>query len=164
MRVFGVDPGLRFTGYGCVEVRPGSLDPALVEGGVIKLNDKKPVEDRLLELDGELTALLQRMEPQRVAVEKVFSHYAHPTTAVLMGHARGVILLAAKRAGCTVIDLPATEVKKSVTGHGHASKQQVQLAVAGQLGLAEPPEPADVADALAIALCHARRVALDRLR
>ncbi|HEX7008987.1 MAG TPA: crossover junction endodeoxyribonuclease RuvC, partial [Phycisphaeraceae bacterium] len=91
------------------------------------------------------------------------AHYRHPRTAILMAHARGVILLAAQQQGLTVYDLPSTEVKKSITGYGHASKEQVQRAIQAQCGLAQMPSPPDVADAIAIALCCARRLALERV-
>ncbi|MEM6554072.1 MAG: crossover junction endodeoxyribonuclease RuvC, partial [Planctomycetota bacterium] len=154
----GIDPGLRLTGYGVVDLADGAVEPTLVEGGVIRLDGKRPMEDRLAELSEELGALIGRLSPDRAAVEKLYAHYAHPRTAILMGHARGVILLRAAGAGLPVVHLAATEVKKSLTGHGHASKEQVQLAVQGQCGLAEVPSPPDVADAIAIALCHARRL------
>jgi crossover junction endodeoxyribonuclease RuvC len=98
-----------------------------------------------------------------VVVEKLYAHYNHPRTAILMAHARGVILLCAQQHGLSVVHLPSTEVKKAVTGHGHASKQQIQQAVASQLRLKHPPSPPDVADAIAIALTHGRRIALQRL-
>ena len=156
-RVVGIDPGLQVTGYGVVELRPGALEPRLLEGGVIRLPSSKPIAERLVQLHEELTAVFDEHQPHRVAVEQVYSHYAHPRTAVLMAHARGVILLAAKLAAVEVVDVPSTEVKKAVTGYGHASKQQMQFAVQAQCGLAEPPSPPDVADAIAIALCDARR-------
>ncbi|MCY2926240.1 MAG: crossover junction endodeoxyribonuclease RuvC, partial [Planctomycetota bacterium] len=92
-----------------------------------------------------------------VAVEKLYAHYKHPSTAILMGHARGVILLAAEQAGVGVRNLPATHVKKSLTGNGHASKLQVQRAIQAVCHLSALPEPPDVADALAIALCAGRQ-------
>lgn len=165
MRVLGVDPGLRLTGYACVEVR-GDGDRrsvsagegvALIEAGVIRLNAKHSVSQRLVELDEDLRAVIERLRPGTVAVEKLYSHYKHPTTAAIMGHARGVVLLAICRADLVLVELGATAVKKSLTGHGHASKSQVQRAVQAQLGLAGAPEPADVADAIAIALCAVRR-------
>ena len=94
-------------------------------------------------------------------VEKLFAHYRHPTTAIVMGHARGVILLAAAQAGIPVDELAATEIKKSLTGFGHATKRQMQLSVQAQCRLAEPPSPVDVSDAIAIALCASRRLILD---
>lgn len=168
MRVVGIDPGLRLTGYGCVETAlgngararlevPGAGGVVLVEAGVFRLKQGRSVADRLVELERDLAEALQRLRPEVVAVEKVFAHYKHPTTAAIMGHARGVVLLAARRAGMEILELGATEVKKSLTGNGHASKGQMQGAVAAQLGLATRPEPADVADAIAIGLCGLRR-------
>ncbi|MBX3387084.1 MAG: crossover junction endodeoxyribonuclease RuvC [Phycisphaeraceae bacterium] len=171
MRILGIDPGLRITGYGCVEYpeadskrTSGSrvanvLKPTarIVEAGVIRLKAGKSVADRLVELDRDLAELIGRVGPGLVAVEKVYAHYKHPTTAIVMGHARGVVLLAARRAGLEVAELGATEVKKSLTGNGHASKGQMQEGIRVQMGLASRPEPADVADALAIALCALRR-------
>ncbi|MEM9913895.1 MAG: crossover junction endodeoxyribonuclease RuvC [Planctomycetota bacterium] len=158
-RVLGIDPGLRLTGYGVVDLAAGSLEPKLVEGGVIRLDAKQPLEHRLLQLRNELTNLITGLEPDRLAVEQLYAHYAHPRTAILMGHARGVILLCGTAAGLPVEHLAATEIKKSLTGNGHATKQQMQLSVQAQCQLAEPPSPPDVADAIAIALCHARRIA-----
>ena len=159
-RVLGIDPGLRLTGYGVVDLHDGEIEPRLVEGGVIRLDAKRSMEDRLVQLRDDLQELISELKPARVAVEKLYAHYAHPRTAILMGHARGVILLCAASAGLPVESLAATEIKKSLTGHGHATKRQMQLSVQAQCGLAEPPSPPDVADAIAIALCHARRLAL----
>ncbi|MEM6755577.1 MAG: crossover junction endodeoxyribonuclease RuvC [Planctomycetota bacterium] len=157
-RVLGVDPGLRLTGWAFVDCGAIGVEPKLVEAGVVRLDSKRSVAERLVELEASLGALIDEHKPAELAVEEVFSHYKHPRTAVIMGHARGVILFAARKRGLAVRDVPATEVKKALTGYGHASKAQVQRAVAAQLGLAEPPEPADVADALAIALTHGRRM------
>lgn len=162
-RVLGIDPGLRITGYGVVELRDREVEPRLVEGGVIRLNAKLQMESRLEQLHRELGEILDEHRPQHVAVEKLYAHYAHPRTAILMGHARGVILLAAKQRGVHVESVPSTAVKKAITGFGHASKEQMQRAVMMQCRLAEPPSPPDVADAIAIALTYARRIALERL-
>ena len=162
-RILGIDPGLRLTGYGLVELVDGALEPTLVEGGVIRLNVKASIAERLRQLDEELNELLERTRPTRVVVEKLYAHYKHPRTAILMGHARGVILLGATRRDLPVEDIPSTEVKKALTGYGHASKDQMQRAVAAQFNLAAPPSPPDVADALAIALTCARRLAVARL-
>lgn len=172
MRVLGIDPGLRITGYGCVEATPEASGRAtapafaprgpgttLVEAGVFRLSARRPVADRLVELEADLAEALERLRPGLVAVEKVFAHYRHPATAAVMGHARGVVLLVTRRSGTPLVELGATEVKKSLTGNGHAGKGQMQGAVAAQLGLASRPEPADVADAIAIALCALRRSA-----
>ncbi len=161
--MLGIDPGLRVTGYGVVDLRAGEIEPTLVEGGVIRLDVKRSMEQRLVQLRDDLRELIGEQKPHRVAVEKLYAHYAHPRTAILMGHARGVILLCAAERSLPIEHLPSTEVKKSLTGNGHASKRQMQLAVQSQCNLAEPPEPNDVADAIAIALCHARRLATEAL-
>lgn len=145
----GVDPGLRITGYGVVET-PGST---FVEAGCLRLDASSSVSDRLLELEADVEKLLARIRPDAVAVEIVFVHSKHPATAVVMAHARGVLLLCVRRANLPLIELRPTEIKKSLTGHGHASKEQIQDGVMARLNLATRPEPPDVADAIAIALC-----------
>src|SRR5215210_6235794 len=114
MRILGVDPGLRLTGYGVIDYRP--LRPVLVDGGVIRLKPKTPLADRLVELDTELESLIDEYKPDVVAVEQLYSHYAHPRTAILMGHARGVILLAAAQKNLPVASYNASRVKKTITG------------------------------------------------
>lgn len=159
----GIDPGLRITGYGVVDVADGALEPTLVEGGIIKIDPSGGMAVRLGRLHEELSAITAEHKPDCFAVEKLYAHYKHPRTAILMGHARGVILLCAQQRGLPVQDWPATEVKKALTGYGHASKEQVQRAVQSQCGLDDIPSPPDVADAIAIALCHARRLAVEKL-
>lgn len=165
MRMLGIDPGLRITGYGCVE---GDLDaPTLVEAGVFRLGKSAEGDDslggaagvssRLAELEADLVAVIERLRPDAAAVESLFAHYKHPATAIVMGHARGVILLALRRAKLPLIELKPNEVKKSISGNGHADKAQMQRAVQVQFNLSEPPSPPDIADAIAIALCAARR-------
>lgn len=159
MRVLGIDPGLRLTGYGCVET-DGRASVSLIEAGVFRLvrgNEKRSVVDRLMELDADLQAVLDRVQPELVAVESLFSHYKHPATAITMGHARGVILLTVRKLGIPLTELKPTEVKKSLLGFGHASKSQMQIGVQAALSLAELPTPADMADAIAIAMCAAHR-------
>jgi len=155
-RVLGVDPGLNVTGYAAVDFAPGAVEPAIVEAGCIQTDPRGRMGPRIAQLHADLAALLAELRPGQVAVEKLYAHYKHPRTAILMAHARGVILLAAQQAGVAVADLPATQVKKALTGNGHASKQQVQRAVQAACRLARLPEPPDVADALAIALCAGR--------
>ncbi len=106
--------------------------------------------------------MLEELAPDLVVVEKIFSHYRHVRTSILMGHARGVVLLAAQRRGIETDELAATEVKKAIAGNGHATKQQMQLSVMSQCGLTTLPHPPDVADAIAIALCAARRLQTGR--
>lgn len=158
MRILGIDPGLHLTGYACVDARGDAPDAALVEAGVIRLRPADPLPRRLCELEADLAAIIDRLRPDHACVEKLFAHYKHPTTAIIMGHARGVALLVIQRAGVEWAELGATEIKKSLTGNGHASKAQMQESVRAQLALAEPPRPPDVADAIAIALCAARRL------
>jgi crossover junction endodeoxyribonuclease RuvC len=117
------------------------------------------VSARLVELDADFRDLLERVKPEVVAVESLFAHYKHPATAIVMGHARGVLLLAIRRASLKLIEYKPNEVKKSLTGHGHAPKEQIQRAVQAHFGLAELPSPPDMADAMAIALCACRRLA-----
>jgi crossover junction endodeoxyribonuclease RuvC len=135
----------------------GDEHPEIVEAGVFRLASKRPVADRLVELSEDFCDVLDRLRPQVVAVEKLYAHYKHPTTAAIMGHARGVVLLHVRQRGASLVELGATEVKKSLTGNGHASKGQMQAAVQVQLALAACPDPPDVADAIAIALCCMRR-------
>lgn len=173
-RILGIDPGLRLTGYACLEATPrittarraapgaiggggGGGGSGLIEAGVIRLKPTLSLSHRLAELEHDLTEIITRLQPSVVAVEKLYAHYKHPTTAIIMGHARGIVLLSIRRAGLELVELGATEVKKSLTGHGHAGKAQMQEGVRVQLGLKDRPEPADVADAMAIALCALRR-------
>src|SRR5688572_26032531 len=151
MRIVGIDPGLQITGYGVIDYKP--LRPALVDAGIIRLKVKTPIPDRLVELEAELDSLFDEHKPDVCAVEQLYSNYAHPRTAILMGHARGVILLVARRRGVAVEEFAANRIKQSLTGHGHAGKTQMQRAIQAQWNLAAPPEPPDVADALAVALC-----------
>ena len=163
MRILGIDPGLQITGYGVIDWKP--IKPTLVDGGVIRLSPKTPLADRLLELEKELDAIIHEHNPEVCAVEQLYSHYAHPRTAILMGHARGVILLVARRQGIQVEQFAANRIKQSVTGNGHASKIQMQRAVQSQWNLPALPEPPDVADALAVALCcgmHLDRISIER--
>ena len=155
MRILGIDPGLQRTGYGMVDVPATFAAPRLVEAGVIRTSPQADLAARLVEIHDGLQAVIDEFKPDTVVVEQLYAHYKHPRTAILMGHARGVILLAAARAGARVVSYSATKVKKSVVGSGHASKVQIQRAIQSVFGLKDPPEPPDVADALAVAMCHA---------
>ena len=158
MRILGIDPGLVLTGYGCVDLGRNGHEPTLVEAGVLRLKAKKAIPFRLQQLHGDLLQLIDELKPDRLVVEKLFSHYGHVRTAILMAHGRGVVLLAGEARGVPIDELAVTEIKKALTGNGHASKRQMQLAVMAQCNLREPPSPPDVADAIAIALCAARRI------
>jgi crossover junction endodeoxyribonuclease RuvC len=155
IRLIGVDPGLNLTGYGLIEVQRGQI--SLCEAGVIRLPRSRSgnLAERLNSLFNELNGLLEDFRPQKMCLEDVYSHRLYPHTAILMSHARGVICLAARRARVPVVNLPAKRIKQSVTGNGNASKVQVQCAVREFFSLERTPHPADVADALAAALCYA---------
>jgi len=161
-RILGVDPGLNTTGYGVIEVgqagHQGGPLPLnggirLIEAGIVRSKAKGSIESRLMEIYTGVREVIETHHPELLAVEQLFSHYERPRTAILMGHARGVICLAAAQSNIEVVHFEPTRVKKVMTGNGHAPKHQIQLAVKIQLGLPTIPEPADVADALAIALC-----------
>ena len=154
MKILGIDPGLQLCGYGVIEW--DLRRPKLVDGGVIRLNPKRTIPQRLVEIEKELDSIVAEHKPDLIAVEQLYSHYAHPRTAILMGHARGVILLVAARRGVAIEEFAANRIKKNLTGNGHAPKPQMQRAIQALWSLPSPPEPPDVADALAIALCAGR--------
>lgn len=154
MRIIGIDPGLQITGYGVLDVE--GEETKVIEAGVIRTNAKESIELRLKEISTELQAILDQLKPDAVAVEELYSHYSHPKTAITMGHARGIVFLKAAEAGLQVYPYASTRIKKSLTGNGHAPKRQMQLMITSSLRLGQVPEPPDVADALAVALCHCR--------
>ncbi len=149
MRILGIDPGLQLCGYAVVE------GDSLIEAGAVRTNAKSAIEVKLNHIAEDIESLLKKFRPEVVAVEQLYSHYAHPRTAILMGHARGVILQSCAAAGIEVRSFSATRIKKSLTGNGRASKQQVQRTIQTILRLPRLPEPPDVADAIAAALCCA---------
>ena len=152
MLVLGIDPGLNTTGYGVLDF--ADRLPRLVEAGVVRGKRGASLAERVAEIHAGVADVIKSLQPEVLAIEELYSHYDRPTTAILMGHARGVILLAAAQVGIAVHSYPSTQVKKTITGNGHAAKWQIQAAIRQELGLAADPEPPDVADALAIALCH----------
>jgi crossover junction endodeoxyribonuclease RuvC len=157
MHLVGIDPGTNLTGYACVEYEPAGSDPILVEAGVIRLPQSSSLGTRLVQLAEDLEAVFDQFKPQMVVVESIFAHKVFQSAGLLMGHARGVVLMTATRRGISTDELAPAEVKRALTGNGRATKAQVQQAVMSQCGLSEPPSPPDVADAIAIALCAARR-------
>jgi crossover junction endodeoxyribonuclease RuvC len=158
--VCGIDPGLGITGYAVLRVGAGRS--AVVDAGVCRFDETLPLAKRLTHVDRDISSIFSEHHPSVVAVEQLYAHYKHPRTAILMGHARGVILCAAARLGIEVRSFAATRIKRYLTGNGRATKAQVQRAVQTALGLAALPEPADVADALAIAMCYAAEFAQAR--
>ncbi len=153
-RVLGIDPGLNITGYAVTEFGRG--EPAILEAGAIRVDSKAKLDWRIEQIHAELAGILREFKVDLAAVEKLYAHYRHPRTAILMAHARGAVLLACRQAGVPVCSLSATKVKKHLTGNGHASKQQMQRAIQSQCNLSDLPQPPDVADALALALCAGR--------
>jgi crossover junction endodeoxyribonuclease RuvC len=151
-RILGVDPGLNITGYGVLDVVDGTLK--LCEAGVVRGRSRHSLTLRVREIHEGLVDVIGSLKPDVMAVEELYSHYDRPKTSIIMGHARGVICLAAAQAEIPVVHYSATQIKKILTGSGRAPKTQVQEAIRRELSLAETPEPSDVADALAIALCH----------
>lgn len=151
-RVLGIDPGLNITGYAVLSIRAGKL--GVVEAGVVRSKPKHSLSDRLKAIYDGVLDVIDSLHPDCVGLEELYSHYERPSTAIIMGHARGVICLAAGMRELPLQSYAATQVKRMLTGNGRASKTQVQLAVTRHLNLGSVPEPPDVADAIAIGLCH----------
>ena len=152
MRIFGIDPGSLRTGYGCIET--DGRRHRLIECGAIRATDRTSLASRLQQIRDELRRLLEVTSPDCVAIENLF-HARNVRSALTLGHARGVAVLAAIQAGHTVIEYTPAEIKASVAGYGRAEKTQIQHMVKTLLGLDAAPRPHDAADALAVALCHA---------
>jgi crossover junction endodeoxyribonuclease RuvC len=156
VKALGIDPGLVITGYGVLEQSGNEI--VLREAGTIESGDASlSLPIRLRRLYEEVMSVIEDHNPDVMALEQLFSHYEHPRTAILMGHARGVICLAAGMKDIPLHHYAPTEVKSALTGNGRASKEQIQRMVRRTFGLLETPRPPDVADAVAIALCHLYR-------
>ena len=151
MKVFGIDPGSERTGYGCIETN-GSRH-RLITCGAITLPSLTSFPDKLLTIHTRLAALLREYRPSSVAIENLF-FATNVRSALKLGHARGVAMLAAVEAGVPVVEYTPAEIKRAVVGYGRADKHQVQQMVKLILGLTVPPSPHDAADALAVAICH----------
>lgn len=156
MRIFGIDPGSVRTGYGCIEA--GASRAALVCSGAIVPAARMAFPEKLAVFHREIAARLVEARPDCVAIESLF-HGLNARSAFALAHARGVLILAAAEYGVPVVEYAPAEVKRAVVGFGRAEKPQVQQMVTMLLGLAEPPRPLDVSDALAVALCHAHLAA-----
>jgi crossover junction endodeoxyribonuclease RuvC len=160
MRVLGIDPGTATTGYGVVEDSGGKLAP--VAYGVVTTPAGMPMPARLLALHDQIGQLIALHAPETAAVESLFFQ-KNVRTAIAVGQARGVILLALERGRVPVSEYTPLQVKQAVAGYGGAEKRQVQIMVRTLLALAELPRPDDAADALAIAICHIHSYAIRRL-
>lgn len=152
----GIDPGLNRTGYAVLQRSSGGL--RLREGGVIRSTTSLSLAERVHEIGNGLREVIDEFRPDVMAIEQVFTLGKNPKTSILMAHARGTILFAAAEHGMPVVHYTPRQIKKLLTGSGAANKEQVQQAVTRELALSAVPEPNDVADACAIALCHCCRI------
>jgi crossover junction endodeoxyribonuclease RuvC len=157
VRVFGIDPGSARTGYGCVQ--SDGARHRLIACGAISIPVSHSFPQKLRIIHAELAALLAEHRPDCVAIENLF-HAVNARSALKLGHARGVAMLAAVEAGLPIVEYTPAEVKQSVVGYGRAEKGQVQSMIQLLLGLSEPPTPYDASDALAIAVCHLHKMNL----
>ncbi|MEG6617080.1 crossover junction endodeoxyribonuclease RuvC [Peptococcaceae bacterium 1198_IL3148] len=151
MIIMGIDPGTAITGYGVVSYNGNSFK--LIECGAVYTEAGIPLYKRLYTIYSDLTELIQRHRPDQYAVEELFFN-KNVKTALAVGHARGVALLAGANAGLDVFEYTPLQVKQAVVGYGRADKQQVQFMIKTMLNLASAPKPDDVADAIAVAICH----------
>jgi crossover junction endodeoxyribonuclease RuvC len=152
MIILGIDPALGVSGYGLIEAKGSGL--AVIEAGIIQTSAKQPAAQRLEKIYRAIEKLISDTRPDCLVLEKIYSHYRHPTTAYILGQARGVVCLAAAAKKVPLVEYGATRVKKALVGRGHAQKYQVQRMVAGLLNLKSMPKYMDVSDALALAIAH----------
>ena len=155
MRILGVDPGSQCTGYGCIDTSGNRH--SVVACGALTAPAGIPFSEKLLTIHRGLSALLVRHQPSVVAIENVFCA-KNARSALILGHLRGVLMLAASEADIAISEYSPTEVKRAVVGYGRAEKRQVQQMVTLILGMDTPPSPLDVSDALAVAVCHAHSI------
>ena len=152
MRILGIDPGLITTGYGVVDVEGGKVK--ILEAGTIKPNVKDAIERRIAKVHQHLTTILNMHKPDTVVLEKLYSHYKHPTTACILGHVRGVICLAVAQSNTPLVEHSVKRIRKALLGNGNASKLQVQDFVKRLLNISKAEIALDTSDALALALGH----------
>jgi crossover junction endodeoxyribonuclease RuvC len=150
--ILGIDPGLKRTGYAVIEY--DNKTPHLREAGFLSTKESDSLAQRLKTLYDSVLEVIEEFRPDTMVVENLYSHFSHPQTSVIMGHARGVIFLCAAHKNIEVVGYAATRIKKTVTGNGRATKMQMQRNIKSLMNLEQLPEPADVADAIAAALCH----------
>lgn len=152
MRVLGIDPGLGITGYGVVDSKNGSI--LLKEAGVIRTSQKKKIQDRLCTIASQIQDIIDEHKPDVCVLEELYSHYKHPTTSILMAHARGVVCLVCSQKNTQLVGYPVKRIRKAILGNGNASKEQVQRMVQNIFCLKQAPQPIDITDALALAIGH----------
>ena len=153
MRILGVDPGLRATGFGLVEVKTGTVK--IIDAGSIEPNPKALFEDRIAKVHSLLSGIISTHKPNVLVLEKLYAHYKHPTTACLLGHVRGVICLLAHEHKIELVEQPVKRIRLALVGNGNATKQQVQMFVKRLLHIEKAELTLDTSDALALALGHA---------
>lgn len=161
MIVLGIDPGTAVSGYGVVR-GDGVANPALIECGVIRTQARAPLASRLREIHDGIAELIARHKPDTLAVEDVF-YAKNVRTTVVLGHARGVILLAGEQSGLHIVELPPASIKKAIVGNGSATKEQVQFMLTRLLRLKSAPQPADASDGVAAALACLMSARVDRI-
>jgi crossover junction endodeoxyribonuclease RuvC len=162
MRILGIDPALKTTGYGIIDWDGRSFE--LVASGVVNTRYGQPLPQRLDTIHRGISGLIEAQHPDIMILEKVFIHYHHPTTAFLLGQARGIICLACAQGGIPLVEYAATHVKKAVVGRGQASKTQVQRMVATILNLKVLPKYEDTTDALALAIAYTYFIRANRIK
>lgn len=155
MIILGIDPGTRVTGYGIIQM-VGSGRYNLIDYGCIRPPEKRIIHDRYLIIHEGAEELIQKYKPEALAIETQYV-YKNPQSAIKLGMARGVVIVAARKSGIDVYEYSPSTAKRAVTGRGGASKEQVQAMLQHLLGLKEKPSPEDAADALALAICHAQK-------
>lgn len=157
MRIIGIDPGLRCTGYGIIDVK--GQKAKVVQYGAIRTNADHQFSKRLKTVYHDIVEVIQQYHPDEFAIEEAF-YSKNAKTALQLGHVRGVAMLAAEHQGLPVTEYAARKIKMAITGRGGATKEQVQYMVTNLLKLKEPPSPLDASDALACALCHHQQLHL----
>ncbi|NLV36147.1 MAG: crossover junction endodeoxyribonuclease RuvC [Clostridiaceae bacterium] len=160
MIIMGIDPGFAITGYGIVKYEQNKFSP--LEYGAVQTLVGTPFAQRLLKLDDEISLIIERFKPDAISVEELFFN-KNIKTAIAAAHGRGVVLTAAARSGAEVFEYTPLQVKQAVVGYGRAEKAQVQQMVKAILNLSQVPKPDDVADALAVAVCHGHSAKMARL-
>lgn len=162
MKILGIDPGLNITGYGLIEDAGDKIK--LIEAGVIRTSSDNAIAGRLLKIYDGLSEIIEEYRPDVLVLEKIYSHYKHPATAILMGHARGVVCLLCGKYNLKLINYASTHVKKSIVGRGRGGKGQVGGMVKVFLSLKSVPQPEDITDALALAISHFNLIKLRGMR
>ncbi len=152
MRILGIDPALTISGYGVIDFKTNKL--SLLEAGIIATDSRETIPKRLDKIYRAVTKLIRDTKPEVMVLEKLYAHYRHPTTAYILGQARGVICLSCARENIPLIEYAATRIKKAIVGNGLASKFQVQRMVVNILNLKNQPKYTDVTDALALAIAY----------